>query len=60
MGQQRNPSVPTPARSINVPEDKATYLLEISKLSTETLEILAKKAGNPGIEQKLKAYQAFI
>lgn len=60
MAQQRNPLVTTPERSINVPEDKASYLLEISKLSVETLAILASKAGKPGIEQKLKTYQYLI
>jgi hypothetical protein len=43
--------------SIEVPREKALYLTELSTLSAEALEILAKKSKKPGIEQKLKAYQ---
>ncbi len=60
MARQRNPSETIQERSINVPSEKATYLLEISKLSVEALAILASKSGKPGIEQKLKTYQALI
>jgi hypothetical protein len=43
-----------------VPREKALYLQELSGLSVEALEILAKKSKKPGIEQKLKSFQNFI
>lgn len=46
--------------SIEVPREKALYLTELSTLSSEALEILARKSKKPGIEQKLKQFQNFI
>lgn len=45
---------------INVPSEKAELLKQISKLSVETLQILADKSKKPGIEQKLKMYKSLI
>lgn len=57
--EQPNQS-PSPLLTIEVPRDKALYLRDISCLSPEALEILARKAKKPGIEQKLKQYEKWI
>lgn len=47
-------------QQIKVPADKATFLLELSKLSVESLRILAEKSKKPGIEKKLQTYQSLL
>lgn len=45
---------------LEVPESKAVNLVTLSKLSAETLAILAEKSKKPGMEEKLKKYQFLI
>jgi len=45
---------------IDVPAGKAAQLNDLSKLSAETLSILAEKSKKPGIEDRLKKFKHFI
>lgn len=47
-------------KQLTVDAEKAAYIEKISKLSIESLKILAEKSEKPGIEGKLKTYAAFI
>lgn len=60
QSQHRTRQEPQATCSVPCSPDKAQYLAQIAKLSTESLRILAEKSRKPGIESKLKTFEHFI